>query len=133
MKNIFYYLFTCSFCLFAFSACTDDDDELTTNGSEFTYPQPKPNDVINEKVFDVINLDYPGLEQVKTHYEEGNLYYAAKALLNYYQRRTGVPTNPLLNLMNITATTDDANKAENALTYRFFVNGFTDKNGLPYQ
>lgn len=133
MKNIFYYLFTCSFCLFAFSACTDDDDELTTNGSEFTYPQPKPNDVINEKVFDVINLDYPGLEQVKAHYEKGNLYYAAKALLNYYQRRTGVPANPLLNLMNITATDNDVSKAENALTYRFFVNGFTDKSDLPYQ
>lgn len=131
MKNIF---FICSLALFALGACSDDENDLTINdGGDYVYPQQKPNNLINERLFDVINLDYPGLEKVKAHYEDGNLYYAADALLKYYQTRTNVPTNPLLNLMNVTSTEDDKKKADQALEYRFYVRNFTDTDGLPYK
>ena len=131
MKNIF---FICSLSLFALGACSDDENALTIgDGGNYVYPQQKPNSLINEKLFDVINLDYPGLEKVKAHYEDGNLYYAADALLKYYQTRTNVPTNPLLNLMNVTVTEDDKTKADQALEYRFYVRNFTDTDGLPYK
>ena len=59
MKNIF---FICICALFAFTGCTDDDDELLANGDTNInlLPNPQPNGVINEKLFEVINLDYPG-------------------------------------------------------------------------
>lgn len=132
MKHIF---FVCSFALLSFTGCTDDDEELTFQGDgTISYPQQKPNSIIETRLFDVINLDYPGLEQVKIHYEAGNLYYAADALLKYYRTRIDVPINPSLNLMNITKTDEDQMKADQALTYRFFVKGFTNPtDGLPYQ
>jgi len=133
MKNIF-FLFICLFTLFTFTGCTDDDDDLVTSEKDFAYPQSKPNSVINEKLFDVINLDYPGLENVKVHYEAGDLYYAAEALLKYYQRRTDVPVNPNLELMNVTINKDQQTIADQALQYCFYVKGFTDKKtGLPYK
>lgn len=132
MKNIF---FICIFGLLAFTGCTDDEEDLIFEGDgTISYPQQKPNSIINEKLFEVINLDYPGLEKVKAHYEAGNLYYAAEALLKYYQTRTDAPVNPNLNLMNITITNDDQMKADQALNYRFYVKGFTNaSDGLPYQ
>lgn len=132
MKNIF---FICIVSLLAFTGCTDDDENLILKGDgNITYPQQKPNNVINERLFDVINLDYPGLEKAKAHYEAGDLYFAAEALLKYYQTRTDAPVNPTLNLMNITKTEEDQTKADQALTYRFYVKNFTDsKDGLPYQ
>ena len=88
MKNIF---FICICALFAFTGCTDDDDELLANGDSNInlLPNPQPNDVINEKLFDVINLDYPGLEKVKEYYEANEYYYAAHELLKYYRKPVG--------------------------------------------
>ena len=50
MKNIF---FICICALFAFTGCTDDDDELLANGDTNInlLPNPQPNGVINEKLF----------------------------------------------------------------------------------
>lgn len=41
-----------------------------------------------DKVFQYLNLDYPGLEKVKKAYQQGNLTEAKKELLSYYQNRT---------------------------------------------
>ncbi len=89
MKNIF---FICLFALFAFTGCTDDDEDLYTGGDIDInlLPEPKPNEVVNSKIFDVINLDYPGLEKVKEYYEAGEHYYAANELLKYYRNRGSV-------------------------------------------
>ena len=64
MKNIF---FICLCALFAFTGCADDDDDLLTGGNVDIdlLPDSKPNDVVNTNVFDIINLNYPGLEKVK--------------------------------------------------------------------
>lgn len=121
MKNIF----ICLLALFAFSACTDDDEELLAGGGSDIelLPENKPNDVINENLFSVINLDYPGLEKVKEHYEAKEYYLASKELLKYYRERTDV-INPNVNLMNVSITDFDQNVADQALDYRFYVRGF---------
>ena len=49
-------------------------------------PELKP------EVFDLINLDYPGLENVKALHAEGKDAEAASALLTYYRNRTGICT-----------------------------------------
>lgn len=123
MKNIF---FICFCALFAFSGCADDDDELLTGGNIDVdlLPDTKPNDVVNTKVFDMINLNYPGLEKVKEFYEAGEYYYAANSLLDYYRTRTNV-TNPSLSLINVTITEADRKKADYAMdNYRLHVNNF---------
>ena len=113
MKNIF---FICLCALFAFTGCADDDDDLLTGGNVDIdlLPDSKPNDVVNTNVFDIINLNYPGLEKVKEFYETGEYYYAANALLEYYRTRTNV-TNPNLSLINVTISEADQAKADYAL------------------
>ncbi len=135
MKNIFFI--TCMFTAITFTGCVDDDDDLLSgeisSGVEI-LPENKPNDVVEPKLFDIINLDYPGLEKVKSFYEAGEHYYAAHALLEYYRTRTNV-TNPGLSLVNVTITDADQAKADYALEdYRFHVNNFfEDANALkPY-
>ena len=125
MKNIF---FICICALFAFTGCTDDDDELLANGDSNInlLPNPQPNDVINEKLFDVINLDYPGLEKVKEYYEANEYYYAAHELLKYYRNRADI-NNPNINLINPTITAFDQNIADQALEHRFYVRNFKEK------
>ena len=123
MKNIF---FICLCALFTFTGCADDDDDLLTGGNVDIdlLPDSKPNDVVNTNVFDIINLNYPGLEKVKEFYETGEYYYAANALLEYYRTRTNV-TNPNLSLINVTISEADQAKADYALEdYRFHVNNF---------
>lgn len=125
MKSIFFI--TCMFTAIAFTGCADDDDDLLSgeisSGVEI-LPENKPNDVVDAKLFDIINLDYPGLEKVKSYYESGDYYYAAYELLEYYRNRTNV-TNPGLSLVNVTITSADQAKADYALEdYRFHVNNF---------
>ncbi|TCC88302.1 heparin-sulfate lyase HepC [Pedobacter hiemivivus] len=83
----------------------------------------KSNNVINPKIFDLINLNYPGLEKAKTLYEANKQYEAAKAILEYYRLRTNV-VNPSISLINVTASDDDKLKADFALENRFFVNNY---------
>ncbi|WP_338630251.1 heparinase II/III family protein [Clostridium baratii] len=42
------------------------------------------------KVFEILNLDYKGLEKVKENYEEGNTLKALEELKNYYINRKSV-------------------------------------------
>lgn len=123
MKNIYYLLAV--FTLMAFTGCTDDEEEFTTvNNVDITLkPENKPNDVIDERVFEAINLDYPGLEKVKAHYEAGEYYYAANELLKYYRNRSNV-FDPELNLINPTISTGEQRIADQALEYRFQVAAF---------
>lgn len=126
MKNIF-LICICTF--FALTGCKDDDDALVTGGNADVnlLPNPQPNDVINEKIFEVINLDYPGLEKVKEYYEANEYYYAAYELLKYYRNRSDIH-NPNINLINPTITAFDQNVADQALTHRFYVRNFKEKD-----
>lgn len=135
MKNIF---FICICALFTTVGCTDDDEILSTgnNANIELLPSNKPNDVLNERLFEVINLDYPGLEKVKSYYEANEYYYAAYELLKYYRNRTEI-SNPNINLINPTLTASEKNIADQALEYRFYVRNFkesidTDGNEIYY-
>ena len=46
--------------------------------------------LLNKEVFSLLNLDYPGLEQVKKAYHEDRFEEASQELLNYYRQRTGI-------------------------------------------
>ena len=59
--------------------------------------------ILNKEVFNLLNLNYPGLEQVKRAYYEDKLETAANELLKYYRKRTHV-VNPFLDLANVTIT-----------------------------
>ena len=81
MKNIF---FICVFSLIAFTGCTDDDELYKNSGKDSAEEETSfPNEEIDQRLFKVINLDYPGLEQVKAWYETGKYYSASKDLLEY--------------------------------------------------
>lgn len=121
MKHFLFFVFS----LFVLTACSDDKDEITGGGDidPGQLVPPQPNSVINEKLFEVIDLDYPGLEEVKMYHEAGQYYFAAQSLLEYYRTRTTV-VNPELSLVNVTASADDQLKADYALEYRFFINNY---------
>ena len=126
-------LFVCLLTLFVFTSCSDDNYTFTNNNPSGTgIVQPKPNEVINKKLFEVINLDYPGLEKVKAYYEKGEYYFAANALLDYYRLRTDV-VNPLISLINVTATSGELKMANDALDYKFYIKNYTDASGESYK
>lgn len=98
--------------------------------NEFT----KPNSVINSKLFELINLNYPGLEKARALYEADKKYDAAKAILEYYRTRVSI-NNPNISLINIIVTEDDKLKADFALdNNRFFVNNYYEDvaKKMPY-
>lgn len=126
MKNIF----ICLFAMFFLSNCTDDKDELIigepNNDKENILPDE--GEGIEKKLFEVINLDYKGLEKVKQYYEAGNYQLAANALLDYYRMRTDV-VNPNVTLLGTTASAVELNIANQALDYRFYVRNFPETRG----
>ena len=69
MKNIF---FICMFGLLAFAGCSDNEEEILTGGNIDIdmLPPNQPNDVIDEKLFAVINLDY--WKKLKNFIIQGN-------------------------------------------------------------
>ena len=89
-------IFSLLFLLALFmTACNDDKiiffenhvKEEDNGGSETTVP----------RLFEVINLDYPGLEKVKAYYDKKDYVSATSELLEYYRNREDV-TNPNINL-----------------------------------
>lgn len=91
---------------------------------------------VEARVFDMLDLDYPGLEEVKGYYSSGKLYKAAQALLSYWRTERTV-TNPNVDLAQTAYSPADKEKADNALKengYCFFVknydfNSFADGKG----
>lgn len=74
---------------------------------------------LNKQVFELINLNHPGLAEVKKAYAQNDIGKASKALLNYYRNRTSVK-HPELDLKNITVTASDQQKADEALAHIFY-------------
>lgn len=75
---------------------------------------------LNEDVFTLLDLSYPGLEEVNQLYNEGNKEDAAKALLKYYQNRKRI-INPTINLDSITISKQEQEWADKALEHTFYV------------
>lgn len=55
---------------------------------------------LRKEAFNLLNLDYPGLEKVKAACAQQQWDKAAQALLDYYRQRTGIG-HPDINLKNI--------------------------------
>lgn len=70
--------------------------------------------------FDIINLNYPGLEKVKDFYELEDYESAKKELLNYFRNRKNI-VNPNIDLGNTSISTYNKNIADQALEYRFYI------------
>lgn len=126
MKKLFFCLLGGAMML---NSCTDDSGIFVPDGiKEPTLPvETKPNEVVKGDVFSKLNLDYPGLEKVKQHYEAGEHYLAAKELLEYYRNRANI-LNPNVDLINPTASTVEINKANQALEYKFCVSSYVKDN-----
>ena len=85
---------------------------------------------VNPAIFDLIDLDYPGLEHVKRFYLDGDLYNAALQLLYYYRQRTVI--NPTVSMLAPSATSAAVTIADDATKdggYRFLVSDFKDAEG----
>jgi heparan-sulfate lyase len=82
--------------------------------------KPEADSDINTEVFGLLDLDYPGLEQVKEEYAQGNYGAAAAALVDYFKARTSV-VNPEVDPDNVIMYTEDKRIAEQALEHRFYV------------
>ena len=71
---------------------------------------------LNKRVFDLINLDYPGLSAVKSACAQGDTAAAAKALLAYYRNRANVQ-QPEIDMEQITVSDKERQMADEALAH----------------
>lgn len=74
----------------------------------------------NREVFSVVNLDYPGLEEVKSFFNRGEEDKAAQALLKYYRSRQGIQ-NPAIDMSRISLSEREQKWADEALEHTFYV------------
>lgn len=74
---------------------------------------------LNKEAFNLINLEYKGLEQVKKFHNEGKDAEAAKALLDYYRNRTGV-NHPDIDITDVKISKQEQQWADDGLKHIFF-------------
>ncbi len=118
-----------SACLAACADTLGEDSGKVGNPDISVLPEEGSQDDIDIDVFALLDLDYPGLEKVKSHYEAGEYWYAAYYLLEYYRSRTNV-YNSNSDLINPTITAAEQRIADQALEYRFYVrNGAESVDG----
>ncbi len=127
------------FALFAFSCTVEEQARYVKGNPDDVKPVQKTGDntLIDTRVFNIINLDYPGMEAVKECHSAGNEYGAAAALLDYYRGRGTVDNifvdllSPLVNEAEISM----ANQASKEGGYRFYVRNYQQSdngdNGYP--
>lgn len=75
---------------------------------------------LRKEAFDLLNLDYPGLEKVKAACARQQWSEASQALLDYYRHRSGV-MHPDIDLKNIRLSKEEQKWADDALEHTFFV------------
>lgn len=73
---------------------------------------------VTAESFRIVNLDYPGLEKVKSNFEAKKYNDAAKALLQYYRNRADLSDNNFLNAAKSISTANQE-KADNSLLHKF--------------
>lgn len=110
------------------------DDTITQSGENSSggaYEKPLPgNDEVDASVFSVLNLDYPGLEAVKSAVQTEEWGMAAAALQEYFRHRT--VTNPNVNLLTTSLSDSERKIADYALKengYRFKVSNYEEGEG----
>lgn len=100
------------------TACLTSSAQGTVQHSSLTTSQMKPS--LRGELFSLLDLDYPGLEQVKAMHEAGDEEGAAATLLSYYRGRTGIMT-PDIDLDKIKISETEQKYADDALSHTFFV------------
>lgn len=124
-KRCFYLFLVLYAC-----ACTPDEDFSIVPGNpdlELT-PDASSSIVINEDVFSILNLNYPGLETVNMLLEAEDTTNAVKALQQYY--RTRPVLNPNVNMLSTAVTAEQTNIANQAILsagFRFKVADYLDQ------
>ena len=93
-----------------------DYDIIDCTGEDI---ETKGKQILESGLFERINLDYPGLEQMKNLYQQGKYYYAALELRNYYRSREIF--NPDANIDDKSQTKASRRIADQALEHRFAV------------
>lgn len=99
-----------------------------TSAVRKNLPDPAKNALINSRLFEVIDIHADGMSDVRSLYEEGYVYEAAQALLEYYRTRISV-VNPYVDLSSTSYTSSAKNIADQALKengYRFYVGGYKE-------
>ena len=99
-----------------------------TSAVRKNLPDPVKNALINPRLFEVIDIHADGMSYVRSLYEEGYVYEAAQALLEYYRTRISV-VNPYVDLSSTSYTSSAKNIADQALKengYRFYVKGYKE-------
>lgn len=75
---------------------------------------------LKPEVFNLLDLDYPGLEKVKSLHNEGKDAEAAAALLDYYRGRKGIVTPEIQNIKKVKINKEQQKWADEALEHKFF-------------
>lgn len=114
------------FFITLFFGCTDkeipvkEEKPPVEKEEDEDKPTPPEEDIEENHLFDIFNLNYPGLSTVKSLHDAGNNDAALKELLTYYQNRE--------NIKNPNVTSEPLNSAEQGYAdyamdeYRFYVN-----------
>lgn len=74
---------------------------------------------LRKEAFTLLNLDYPGLEAVKTACSQQNWERASQLLLDYYRQRTGV-FHPDIDLNHLKISEDEQKWADDAMEHTLF-------------
>ena len=116
-------------CIMLSSACSVEDLEDSRIGDPDLplIVDKVESEGVQQDVFGLLNLDYPGLEAVKSFYEAGDLGNAASELLKYFRERPVY--NPNVNLLQTNASATEIAYADQATKeggYRFKVYEYTD-------
>ena len=75
---------------------------------------------LDKSVFELLDLNRPGLEKVKAAYIDGDADRAARELLTYYRSRTGISI-PDLDLNHLSLSKREQQWADEALEHTFYV------------
>lgn len=76
---------------------------------------------LRPEVFDLIDLDRSGMENVKALHQNGQDAEAASALLDYYRGRKGIVTATIRDLSKVKISPEEKKWADEGLKHTFFV------------
>ena len=111
----------------AAASCSYEEDDLLLSGNQSPTLSQTDTTAFRDTsgVFDFLNLDYPGLEEVKAALESGDTLQAARNLLEYWRyERSAV--NPYIDLIDPSVTETELRIADQACEHRFYVKGFAE-------
>lgn len=109
-------------------ACNYEDEFLVPDADQSPSLTPTDTTVFTDTsdVFSVLDLGYPGMEEVKGALEAGDTAKAATALLEYW-RYGRKAVNPYIDMLSTSVSETELRIADQACEHRFYVKGFQEK------